>query len=267
MIERNIQSSKGTVYYWTNEMDSPQKFAIVFCHGLTADHNLFDKQVKYLSTEYKMITWDFPLHGKSRSYEDFSFANVNEELLAILNQEKVEKIVLVGQSAGGYIAQSFIDLYQDKVIGFVGIGTTPFGKSYYKKSELFWLKHYSTIAKLYPYSYYCKAGSKAITITAEARESMYKSLVDLGKKGMLKAASAVYGEFVKIEDEVHFNCPVLITYGEFDNTGYVKKYNNRWAEKTGYPLEIIISNASHNANYDNYEEFNKLLISFVQSII
>ncbi|MEH7238540.1 alpha/beta fold hydrolase [Bacillus sp. JJ1562] len=265
MIEKKIQSSKGNVYYWTNEIASPQDFAIVFCHGLTADHALFDKQVEHLSAEYKLITWDFPLHGKSRPYEDFSFANVNQELLTILEQENIEKIVLVGQSAGGYIAQSFIQEYGDKVIGFVGIGTTPFGKSYYKKSELFWIKHFSTIAKLYPFNYYCKAVAKAITVTDEARESMYKSLVSLGKKDMLKAASAVYGEFLKIEDEVQFNCPVLITYGEYDNTGYVKKYSNSWAKKTGYPL-IIISSASHNANYDNYEEFNELLMSFIQSI-
>ncbi|WP_409276114.1 alpha/beta fold hydrolase [Neobacillus sp. SCS-31] len=265
MIERNIHSSNGTVYYWTNEMAVPQKFAIVFCHGLTADHTLFDKQFEQLSSKYKLISWDYPLHGKSRPYKDFSFVNVNKELLTILKQENIEKIVLVGQSAGGYIAQSFIQEYSDKVIGFIGIGTTPFGKSYYKKSEMFWIKHYSTIARLYPYSYYCKVGAKAITVTDEAKESMYKSLVSLGKKDMLKAASAVYGEFLKIEDEVQFNCPVLITYGEYDNTGYVKKYCNNWAEKTGYPLRII-SNASHNANYDNYEEFNELLISFVQSI-
>lgn len=266
MFERNIQSPKGTVYYWTNEMVTPQKFAIVFCHGLTADHTLFDKQVVHLSAEYKLITWDYPLHGKSRPYEDFSFVNVNEELLTILEQENINKIVLVGQSAGGYIAQSFIQEYKDKVIGFVGIGTTPFGKSYYKKSELFWIKHYSAIAKLYPYRYYCKAGAKAITVTDEARTSMYKTLVSLGKKDMLKAVSAIYGEFLKIEDEVQFNCPILITYGEYDHTGYVKKYSNSWAEKTGHSLKVI-SNASHNANYDNYEEFNKLLISFVQSII
>ena len=154
----------------------------------------------------------------------------------------------------------------DKVIGFIGVGTTPFGKSYYKKSELFWIKHYSTIARLYPFSYYCKAGAKAITVTDEARTSMYKTLVSLGKKDMLKAASAVYGEFLKIDDEVQFNCPVLITYGEHDNTGYVKKYCISWAERTGYPLKIIPS-ASHNANYDNYEEFNGLLVAFVQSII
>ncbi len=76
---------------------------------------------------------------------------------------------------------------------------------------------------------------------------------------------SAYDEFLKIEDEVQFNCPVLITYGEYDKTGYVKKYCHNWAKKTGYPLKEI-SNASHNANYDNYEEFNELLISFVQSL-
>ncbi|GIN64356.1 hydrolase [Robertmurraya siralis] len=265
MRERRIQSSRGVVYYWKNEMVASNKFAIVFCHGLTADHTLFDKQVDHLKPEYPLITWDYPLHGKSRPYANFSFKNVNEELLAILEQERIEKIVLVGQSAGGYIAQSFIQEHGERVIGFLGIGTTPFGKHYYKSSELFFLKHYSTIARLYPYRYYCKAVAKSITVSDEARESMYRSLVKLGKEGMLNASSAVYGEFLKIEDEVKFNCPVLITYGEYDHTGYVQEYCNRWTEKTGYPLKII-SNASHNANYDNYEEFNHLLIQFVQSI-
>lgn len=266
IFEKQIESSEGTVYYWINKVDTPCELAIVFCHGLTADHTLFDMQVKYLSDKYRLITWDWPLHGKSRPYRQFSFSNVNKELLAILKQEQIHKIILVGQSAGGYIAQSFIQEYEDKVEGFIGIGTTPFGQSYYKSSELFWIKHYSTLARLYPYSYYAKAGAKAITITEEARKSMYDTLLNLGKKDMLKATSAVYDEFLKVEDEVSFNCPVLITYGEYDNTGYVKKYCKNWAEKTDYPLQVI-PHASHNANYDNYEAFNETLENFVQSIL
>lgn len=118
---------------------------------------------------------------------------------------------------------------------------------------------------LYPYSLYCKAGAKAVTITDESRENMHNALVKLGKKDMLKAASSVYGEFLKVEEEVDFNCPVLLTYGEYDNTGYVKKYNDCWADKTGFPLNVI-KNASHNANYDNYKEFNQLLVSFMHTI-
>lgn len=266
MIEKKIQSSKGTVYYWTNEIDVSNEFAIVFCHGLTADHTLFDKQVIGLSNKYKLITWDWPLHGKSKQYNDFSFSNVNKELVTILEKENIKKIILVGQSAGGYIAQSFIRHYENKIIGFIGIGTTPFGKEYYKKSELFWVKHYATIARLFPYRYYCKAAAKAITVTDGARTSMYHTLLRLGKQGMLTATRKVYREFLNDEEEVPFHCPVLITYGEYDKTGFVKKYCNNWAEKTGYPLQVI-SNASHNANDDNGEEFNALLDTFVQATI
>lgn len=262
MIEKKVQSSRGDVYYWTNKKKKQEEVGIVFFHGLTADHTLFDKQVKYLDEDYKVIAWDYPLHGKSRPYKDFSFNNVNNELLTIIEQENIQKVILVGQSAGGYIAQAFIKEYPEKVLGFLGIGTTPFGESYYKKSELFWIRHFTSIAKLYPYGIYCKASAKGVAVTAEARENMLKTLDKLGRKGMLEATSGVYNEFLKQKDEVKFNCPILITYGEYDNIGYVKKYNNNWANKTGYPLKII-KNASHNANYDNYNEFNELLVSFI----
>ena len=55
---------------------------------------------------------------------------------------------------------------------------------------------------------------------------------------MLTATSSVYSEFLKVEDEVQFNCPVLITYGEHDKTGYVKKYCSyvfQVLEGDGYP--------------------------------
>lgn len=266
MIEKTITSDRGTVYYWINEEISMKNFAIVFCHGLTADHTLFDKQVEHLADHYKIITLDFPLHGKSRPYIDFSFKNTNQDLLAILKQEEIKEVILVGQSAGGYIAQSFIDEHGDMVKGFIGIGTTPFGKVYYKNSELFWIRHYTSIAKMYPYHLYCKIAAKAITRTNEARKSIYQSLIRLGKKGMLEATEAFYKEFLKVEKELKPLCPVIITYGEYDKTGYVRKYCNEWAKRSGHPLSII-SDAAHNANYDNYQEFNKLLATFVQEIV
>lgn len=128
------------------------------------------------------------MHGKSRPYEDFTFANVNKELLTILKHENIDEVFLVGQSAGGFIAQAFIQEFEDKVLGFIGVGTTPFGKNYYKKSELFWIKHYATIAKLYPYSYYCKASAKASSLTEDARRNMYKTLAGLGKKRYVESS-------------------------------------------------------------------------------
>ena len=265
MIKKHIKSSRGTVYYWTNDIRNSNDTAIVFCHGLTADHTLFDRQVNDLEDGYKIITWDYALHGESKPYKEATFDNINKDLLEILSQESLKQVILVGQSAGGYIAQSFAATYKELVLGFIGIGTTPLVKSYYKKSELFWIKHFTSIAKLYPYNYYCNLSSKSVTVSDEARISMYNTLRRLGKQGMLDATSAIYGEFLKAEDGVELSCPVLLTHGEHDKIGYVKRYCRKWAVRSGYPIKII-KKASHNANYDNPLDFNQLLISFLDSL-
>lgn len=264
MIEKHITSQRGKTFYWTNEK-ATENPTIIFSHGLTADHTLFDKQIDSLSKVYNLITWDYPLHGKSRPYINFTYEHAVNELKSILDAESIEEVILVGQSAGGYISQAFIHTYPNMVKGFVGIGTTPLEKKYYKKSELFWIKHYNTIAKMYPYQYYCSAGSKGITYTKESRDSIYNTLVNLGKQGMLDAATGIYGEFLKWDKIVDIQCPVLLIYGKFDKTGLIQTYNKVWATNKDYNL-VVLDSASHNANFDNYTAFNQLLLDFVSNI-
>lgn len=265
IVEKSLQTKNGEIFYWINSHPVKSETAIVFCHGLTADHSLFDKQMDVFSTTHRVIVWDIPLHGKSIDYKNFSYSNVVVDFKAILDKEGIRRVVMVGQSAGGYIAQAFIDNFPEMVDGFVSIGSTPLGIKFYKKSELFWVKNFTSIAKLYPYSLYCKATAKGVAVTESARKNMLETLAKLGKKGMLKATKIVYGEFLKFERKVVFPCPVLLTHGEFDNIGLVKKYNKRWKELENFDLKII-RNASHNANYDNAEEFNDLLKNFLESL-
>ncbi len=260
MEKRCIITKRGTVYYWTNE--NQRKKSIMFTHGVTGDHTLFQKQIEYWSKEYHVIIWDMPLHGESRPYKDFSFANAAEDMKAILDQEGIEHSIMAAHSAGGYAAQAFAQKYPHSVEAFIGIDTTPFGSKYYKKSELFWTNHYSDIAKWYPYNLYCKLAAKAVSFTKESYLTLYDCLVRLGKQGMLVSADAVYKDFPNYQ-EVDFKCPVLLLLGENDKLGYIKKYNLMWTKETGYPL-IIIPNASHNSHYDNYEEVNRVIYEFLQ---
>ncbi len=264
MQHKTIKSQRGVTHYWITKNQNKSAKCIVFCHGLTADHTLFDKQIDFFAQHYTIIVWDIPLHGLSRPYHDFTLSHAAQELHTVLTTENINQCILMGQSAGGFICQAFIKDYPNMAQAFISIGTTPFGMKYYKKSELFWIKHFSTIARLYPYKYYCKVSSKSATFTEESRESFYNSLLRLGKKGMLEAVKAVYGDFMNYEDTVNFSCPVLLLAGEHDKIGYVKKYNVKWAQETGFPF-ITIKNAGHNTNYDNYKEFNQIVNEFLES--
>ena len=80
MEHKTINGAGGEVHYWISRPKETSKGAIVFTHGVTADHTMFEKQVEFFEKEYTVITWDVPLHGLSVDYRDFSFTNTAKDL-------------------------------------------------------------------------------------------------------------------------------------------------------------------------------------------
>ena len=78
LTQRYITSVNGRTYYWSSKKES--ELTLVFLPGLTANHTLFEKQIKYFHDKFSIIVWDCPCHGKSTPYQDFSYANVSKEL-------------------------------------------------------------------------------------------------------------------------------------------------------------------------------------------
>ena len=99
MIKKYIDTGRGRVYYWLNQ-PAVYKTTLMLTHGLTADHSLFDLQLDALN-DIRIITWDMPLHGESRPYNDFSFIHAAQDMKQILDQEGIDSLVMAGQSAGG----------------------------------------------------------------------------------------------------------------------------------------------------------------------
>ena len=139
MQHKTILSQGGTVHYWIARNDNVSD-CIVFTHGVTADHTMFEKQIPYFSDNYTIILWDVPMHGLSKPYQKFTYQDTAEILHSILQKENIEKTFLVGMSMGGYPSQHFAVMYPDMVKGFVALDTTPLGLKYYSKSDLWWVR-------------------------------------------------------------------------------------------------------------------------------
>jgi len=262
---KQIESKNGVVHYWINRSVNKDAKCIVFTHGLTANHSMFERQVDYFALKYSVITWDVPLHGLSRPYHDFSYNQTAIELRSILEIEGIEKVILVGMSMGGYPSQEFARLYPDIVEGFVALDTTPFGLEYYSKSDLWWLKQVAPMAKLFPAGILRKSMSKSVSKTEYSYNKMLEMLAPLTKAQIIEQMDLAYGEFAKENKEVKFIFPVLLLLGDSDSTGKVKQYNKEWSKITGYPLHII-KNAAHFSNGDNPEQVNMELEAFIQAL-
>lgn len=58
-----IKYKEGMVFYWHTDIECNKK-TLFFLHGLTANHTMFEEQVKFFKDKYNVIAWDAPAHGK-----------------------------------------------------------------------------------------------------------------------------------------------------------------------------------------------------------
>ncbi len=115
------------------------------------------------------------------------------------------------------------------------------------------MHHYSTLIN---------AIAKQVALSVPAQSYALETLKTFTKAEIAHIMGAVYSGLLEY-NHAHLPCPILIVYGDKDKTGKVKSYCNRWAEQEKRELKII-SNAAHNANMDNPDEFNKALDEFLE---
>ncbi len=258
MIHRTIRGRQGTIHYWTNG-DGAQP--IVFTHGATMDHGLFQFQTGYFSQHFRVISWDVPLHGQSRPYEHFSLQNAATELIAILDAERISQAHLVGQSMGGYISQIAAADHPDRVQTITAVDSSPIQLSYYSALDRWLLSMTPSLLSLYPYSTLINIIAKQIALSSSSRAYALETLKTFTKAEIAHIMGAVYRGLLE-HDHAILSCPILIVCGDKDKTGKVKSYCERWAAQEKRELKIV-SNAAHNANMDNPDEFNKILKEFL----
>ena len=259
--EKTVSSSRGLTYYWTNEIKS--SVSLVFLPGLTADHRLFEPQLLFFKEEFKVLVWDCPCHGKSRPYDSFSYANVSEELNCMLETERVDQAVFIGQSLGGMIAQYYIDQHPAKADGLISVDSVPFG-DYYSKSDLFWLSQLEWMCRMFPDKLLRSSMAKICGATETARKRMHAMLSSYTKSELCHLMYVGEAAFIPENKKIDIPCRTILLLGEKDKVGKVAAYNREWSKRTGFPL-ILIQGAAHNANDDQPDMVNGIILDSIKN--
>ncbi|MFI3169596.1 MAG: alpha/beta hydrolase [Faecalibacterium sp.] len=261
---RQSNTGKGSVHYWVAKHPDENATCIVFTHGMTADHSMFAPQIEHFTQNYTVIAWDMPLHGQSMPYQGFSYRQTAAELRAILTQEGIHRVVLVGMSMGGHPSQMFAHLYPELVAGLIALDTLPLGPQYYTKFSMAAITKLPTLLKWLPEKEIKKNMVKSICHTEETRAITQKLLAPLTKAEILNQLSALFKAFLMENCKVNLTCPGLILLGEFDTIAGIQGTCAIWAKNTGYPLQII-KNAGHFSSGDNAPQVNEAIARFIEA--
>lgn len=68
------------------------------------------------------------------------------------------------------------------------------------------------------------------------------------------------------EPAYRIESPLLIAYGEYDRYGDPQRAAKAWARRDRQARVAVIPDAGHNANQDNPDAFNALLLDFLRTL-
>ncbi len=269
MVEKTYRTRRGTIHYWTNKFEK-NRLTLIMLPGLSADHRLFAKQIDHFQKTYNILAWDAPGHRASRPFDfDFDLTDKAKWLKKIMDKEKIGRAIIIGQSMGGYVAQTFIELFPKKLAGFVSIDSAPLAKGYVSELEVHLLKHMEPIYRLYPWNTLLEQGSKGVAESEYGQQQMREMMEQYDQKYYAKLVGRGYQMLAKAYEEPYFyriTCPAILICGIEDKAGYTKKYNIRWNQRTGIPL-FMVKDAGHNSNADKPEEINSMIEVFIRENI
>ncbi|RYF19008.1 MAG: alpha/beta hydrolase [Comamonadaceae bacterium] len=109
--------SHGRGIYYERQGEGP---AVLFCHGAGSNAATWWQQLPAFAARHTCLTMDIRCFGRSVApTAEFSLENFVDDVLAILQQEGIGRVTLVGQSLGGMIGLKLALTHPARVAAFV----------------------------------------------------------------------------------------------------------------------------------------------------
>jgi len=120
--ESKVKSKDGVeISYTTQGSGQP---ALVFVHCWSGDKSYWKYQVPEFSKNYQVVTIDYGGHGNSGlNRENFTIESFGDDVVAVVNELKLDKIVFIGHSLGGLVILDAASKLPGKVWALIGADT------------------------------------------------------------------------------------------------------------------------------------------------
>lgn len=255
-----IGKGNAHLYY---ETIGAHPVALMFIHPPAMGLHTFIKQ-RSLAKKYKLIFVDLRGNGRSTvGRMPLSIELLAEDIKAIIDAEKLEKVVLIGYSNGGSVAQEFALRYPERVHavilsgGFSEVSTAILDRQF--RLGIWVTKHLGLqpLAHALAVSHFPKSEQKL-------RGQLYKDVLKANRY-VVKAMYQVGHAYVSTTKLATWSVPLLLIYGE--RVEYLRKYKKLFQRYLSDCEVRTIKRATHQIPTRHGKEFNELIDSFVEKII
>ena len=93
---------------------------VLFIHGFPFDKSMWQPQVDFLKSLYRVITYD--IRGFGKTFNDVAELNMNlfgDDLIGFMDALEISKAMVCGLSMGGYIALNVVYRFPERIAGLI----------------------------------------------------------------------------------------------------------------------------------------------------
>jgi len=239
------------IYYESHGDESDP--AIIFAHGRGGNHMSWWQQVAAFSAEYRCITFDHRGWGASIAEHGSPLReNFIDDLTALLDHLKIDKVFLVAQSMGGFSCLGFALAHPERTLGLV-LGDTTGGVA--TEGTLAALNNTSP-----PPDGPARSLSASFVKENPALTFLYKQIGGLnpprGEDGVISGFRREDGP--QLEAFTGWTIPTLLIVGKEDAIFPPEVIAEVQKVIPGSRMEVV-PGAAHSAHFEQASVFNKLV--------
>ncbi|GJM61345.1 alpha/beta hydrolase [Persicobacter diffluens] len=119
-------------YFYTTHGEG---FPVIFLHGFCETSQIWEQWINLLPKSFQSIALDLPGFGKSDPIHPKSLEDIARYIADFMEEQGIEKTIMVGHSLGGYITLEFARLFPEKLKGFGLFHSTAYEDAEEKKKN------------------------------------------------------------------------------------------------------------------------------------
>lgn len=263
----NCKTKDGLNIYYEVQGNANASETIVFLNGLTQSTLAWFFCLPFFKDHYKIVLMDFIFQGQSdKTGEPRNFDQHAEDVIAVLDQEKISKVNLIGLSYGSLVAQHLAVNHPQKVNKLVLLATFAHKTAIFNAIELSWWRALETGG------YNLMFDTMMPFVLSEDYFSQPLIPIELLKKSredLNSNAEAIFNLMRATKDRddyrpelKHIKAPTLIIQGEKDTLLPVYLAQEVHKNISGSKMEII-KGAGHTLNLERVPEVCAHILAFL----
>lgn len=247
------------------EVGKANPTTLVCLHGISSNSRSWSNQLDNLAANFRVIAWDAPGYGQSNDPQPpFMMLDYATVLAGLLNALSLAKVVVVGLSMGGVLAQEFYRRYPEYVAALVLADTNTGGGARPAEERQKRLEARLQAAATLTPEQMAKQRAPALLspyAAPEILQAVTAMISEIHPAGYRNAAIAL--DAADERDVLPtIAVPTLILWGEHDT---VAPEPESWAIYQAVPNAKfkLIAGAGHLSNIEQPQIFNQAVSEFV----